>query len=321
MAEEAPSGEQVPVTHIVVTVHAIRTYGEWQGRLEELVAERLRDSPPAARPLFCHYRYGFFSLLAFYFAPTRWLQVRRFRTDLERLIGRYPAVERIDIFAHSFGTYLASWALGAKPRSKTLPRVANLVLAGSVLRRTHPWLDWIDRRVSRVVNECGDLDHVLLLNQLVVPFAGAGGLLGFPDIRDARSRSAVFPDWTQRILRAARRRCELVSQPVLGPHHMRPTGRATRARARGEAAHGVAWRALVHAQQFDGPEAHARRRDGGRGLRVYPGPLPGDRRATPARRGTPGRKRLREARANGERPNPRPVCCRLAGGRSAPPPA
>ena len=179
MAEEAPSGEQVPVTHIVVTVHAIRTYGEWQGRLEELVAERLRDSPPAARPLFCHYRYGFFSLLAFYFAPTRWLQVRRFRTDLERLIGRYPAVERIDIFAHSFGTYLASWALGAKPRSKTLPRVANLVLAGSVLRRTHPWLDWIDRRVSRVVNECGDLDHVLLLNQLVVPFAGAGGLLGF----------------------------------------------------------------------------------------------------------------------------------------------
>ena len=119
MAEEAPSGEQVPVTHIVVTVHAIRTYGEWQGRLEELVAERLRDSPPTARPLFCHYRYGFFSLLAFYFAPTRWLQVRRFRTDLERLIGRYPAVERIDIFAHSFRDILASWAL---ERQTTLPR-------------------------------------------------------------------------------------------------------------------------------------------------------------------------------------------------------
>ena len=179
MAEEAPSGEQVPVTHIVVTVHAIRTYGEWQGRLEELVAERLRRQSTPARPLFCHYRYGFFSLLAFYFAPTRWLQVRRFRTDLERLIGRYPAVERIDIFAHSFGTYLASWALcrnHAPRRCRALPISCS---PEAFCRRTYPWLDWIDRRVSRVVNECGDLDHVLLLNQLVVPFAGAGGLLGF----------------------------------------------------------------------------------------------------------------------------------------------
>lgn len=163
--------------HLVITVHGIRTYGDWQGRLERLA---LTEPGRAGGDLaFVHYSPGYVGALFYWFAPCRWLAVRRFRIELEATLERYPHAVRLDIFAHSFGTHLATWALTQRPRRRALPKVANLVLAGSVLRIGHPWHLFQGSLVDRIVNDCGIADRVLLFNQVGTPLAGAAGRFGF----------------------------------------------------------------------------------------------------------------------------------------------
>src|SRR4051795_6212026 len=90
--------------HIVVTVHGIRTYGEWQSRLEKVVHLHLSNHIK-----FKHFRYSYFSLLAFWFPPIRWFQVRRFAKELAAIMAEKP--HRLDLVGHSFGTHLIGWAL------------------------------------------------------------------------------------------------------------------------------------------------------------------------------------------------------------------
>jgi hypothetical protein len=111
--------------HLVITVHGIRTYGQWSARLCRLLY--------AAEPTIdvVNYTYGYFSLIAFLVPPLRWLATRRFRDVLRREVSR-EAWDRIDIVAHSFGTHLAAWALaGLSPTEKC--RINTLILCGSVL--------------------------------------------------------------------------------------------------------------------------------------------------------------------------------------------
>ena len=60
-------------THLVITVHGIRTYGDWQDELKKL----LEAAEPGVTVRM--YRYGFFSSLAFLIPPLRWLVGRQFR--------------------------------------------------------------------------------------------------------------------------------------------------------------------------------------------------------------------------------------------------
>jgi hypothetical protein len=70
----AGQGEQLnPQRHLIITVHGIRTYGQWQRRLERLV----RSSEPKVE--FYHYHFGYFSLFAYVTLIFRWLETRRFR--------------------------------------------------------------------------------------------------------------------------------------------------------------------------------------------------------------------------------------------------
>ena len=70
--------------HLVVTVHGIRTYGNWQRELDEL----LRAAEPGVRVL--RYQYGFFSSLAFLVPPLRWLVARRFRSFWVEAVKSMP---------------------------------------------------------------------------------------------------------------------------------------------------------------------------------------------------------------------------------------
>ncbi|MBX3569353.1 MAG: PQQ-binding-like beta-propeller repeat protein [Rhizobiaceae bacterium] len=169
------------VRHLVVTVHGIRTHGEWQERLERLADEALRGGarPSLGRPEFVHRRYGFFSIPAFFTPYVRWLQAKRFRRELRNLVGLYPDLQRLDLFCHSFGTYVVVRAIDDATPAVPLPRIGRLVLAGSVLPRDYPWDELVGERVEQVVNECGERDNILFLNRLVIPFLGAAGLLGF----------------------------------------------------------------------------------------------------------------------------------------------
>jgi CheY-like chemotaxis protein len=157
--------------HLIVTVHGIRTFGQWQRRLQESVAAQDPDVT------FCHFTYGYFSILAFIFPPTRWILVRRFRRELVSLITRTnPA--RVDVIGHSFGTHLIGWALRGLAKEAPI-KIDTVILAGSVLRSGFFWADLIPFRVRRVVNDCGVRDTVLLASQFLVPLTGMAGRIGF----------------------------------------------------------------------------------------------------------------------------------------------
>ena len=158
--------------HLVITVHGIRTFGDWQGRLEKEILAKSR-SPITVH----HFVYGYFSMMGFIIPFTRWLLVRRFKRELIDLVKRSKP-SRIDIVAHSFGTHLVSWALRDLPADLKL-QVNTLILAGSVLRSDFYWADLMPGRVTRVINDCGASDVALIASQFLVPLTGMAGRTGF----------------------------------------------------------------------------------------------------------------------------------------------
>ena len=163
--------------HLILTVHGIRTYGRWQERLEGLLKTEIAQSGHDIEIDGRHYRYGFFTLFSFLIPFLRNLAVRRFKMHLEAVLDEGP-FDRINIVAHSFGTYLTINALASlNPVYRT--RIDTVILCGSVLPP-----DWnlsqtigANRVVRRLINDCGNRDGVLLLTLLVYG-VGMGGRLG-----------------------------------------------------------------------------------------------------------------------------------------------
>ena len=171
-------------SHIVITVHGIRTYGQWQSRLGRL----LEAAEPGITVV--NEKYGYFSIFGFIFPPTRWLVTRRFR---RRLLDAVTSKRwsRIDLVGHSFGTHLIAWGLsGIKPEDR--PNINTVILAGSVLKSTFPWEHFLGKSISRLVNECGTLDRILLLNQLSVLFTGMAGRIGFHGMTGSRFQNRYY---------------------------------------------------------------------------------------------------------------------------------
>lgn len=157
---------------VVVTVHGIRTFGQWQDRLRDLIHKRAPDV--IVEP----FRYGYFSALAFAFPFFRWLAVLFFRARLRDLIRRHPDA-RFVFVAHSFGTHLTMHGLKGLRKGET-PRIDLIILSGSVLRPNFNWPRFMEKvPVRQVVNDCGINDSVLILSQFVVLLTGMAGRVGF----------------------------------------------------------------------------------------------------------------------------------------------
>jgi pimeloyl-ACP methyl ester carboxylesterase len=175
-------------SHLIITVHGIRTFGNWQERLEHLVTSGRASSQLE----FVNYKFGFFSVVSFIVPFTRWLLVRRFRDELLRLQASKPRT-RIDLVGHSFGTHLIAWAIASLPVDSKIT-IHTVILSGSVLRSAFPWHEYIGTRVKRVINDCGSRDGVLLLSQFLVFFTGMAGRSGFSGSTSAtfRNRYSIF---------------------------------------------------------------------------------------------------------------------------------
>src|ERR1700724_308558 len=133
---------------ILITVHGIRTFGQWQNRLKALVQ---KENPAVIVEA---YGYGYFAAPAFVFPPFRWFQVRTFRRHLRNLLRQHGDVS-VSIVAHSFGTYIVARGLRGL-KTDEIPKVRNLILSGSVLKSNFNWSALFQTgRVQRVVNECG----------------------------------------------------------------------------------------------------------------------------------------------------------------------
>jgi tetratricopeptide (TPR) repeat protein len=196
----APREDGAGPNHLVITVHGIRTYGGWQTKLEQLLT--------AAEPgiIVRNFQFGYFSSVAFLVPFLRWIVARQFRKYLVHAIRSMPPDARIDVVAHSFGTYLAASALKAVPRGR---RINTMILAGSVLRPTFPWFKYQEAgTLGRVVNECGLNDNVLLLCQATALMLGMAGRVGFQTMigddfanRYFRGGHALYFDPDQQFIR------------------------------------------------------------------------------------------------------------------------
>jgi WD40 repeat protein len=170
--------------HLVITVHGIRTFGQWQERLEVLA----KQVSPGIEVY--NYHYGYFSVLAFLIPPLRWIVTLAFRKAL--LTETRKGWERVDVVAHSFGTHLVAWALYRIP-AKDRPRIHTVILAGSVLKPSFPWHNIvIDGGIKRLINDCGIRDNVLIANQLFVLFSGLAGRIGFSGMTHGRCLNRYF---------------------------------------------------------------------------------------------------------------------------------
>jgi WD40 repeat protein len=168
---------------LIITVHGIRTFGQWQERLESLVT----DDPKGQGIEFANYKYGYFSVVAFIIPFFRWLVVRQFRKEMISLCDS-KLWSRIDLVGHSFGTHIIGWAVSGLP-SESKISVHTIILSGSVLRSGFPWHNLLNKRVKRLVNDCGTKDAVLLLSQFLVLFTGMAGRTGFGGATSAAFRN------------------------------------------------------------------------------------------------------------------------------------
>jgi hypothetical protein len=155
----------------VISLHGIRTHGEWQKQLtEHLNSADLKAKAP---------NYGWFSAWRFLFASQRQKQIEKFREEYTNFILAHPGVLP-SIVAHSFGSYIVATCL-----ENYGMKFDRIILAGSIVREDFPWGTLLDRgRVTRVLNDVGHRDIWSHFAMLAVPDAGPSGWKGFSSDAD-----------------------------------------------------------------------------------------------------------------------------------------
>lgn len=161
----------------VVSVHGIRTYGEWQNKLRSLIAAM------APNVNYHTHKYGYFSTIAFMVPALREVEVQRLVLHLGNLLNQNRD-KSIIVFSHSFGTFIATKALEELCR-QGYRNVRRLVLSGSVLPSNYDWRYLISCDVE-IINDCAQDDLVLWASEAFVLQTGMAGKCGFFGIENAK---------------------------------------------------------------------------------------------------------------------------------------
>lgn len=170
-------GSKIARTHIqgnvsALTVHGIRTFGQWQERLKRIVQAE------ASYIDFFSYKYGYFSTVFFAIPYFQKKEVFKLKSAIQRLSSNFPEKEFV-IFAHSFGTFLVAKALMLLCKEGAPLRVKSIVLSGSVLKSSFDWSFLDSYPGLLLVNECGGSDAILCLSEAFIPMTGMAGRTGF----------------------------------------------------------------------------------------------------------------------------------------------
>lgn len=175
---------------LVITVHGIRTFGQWQRRLEAVTLAEANARGDTVT--FKHKTYGYFSVFAFLNPLSRRAEVRRFSEELESLLSNQTdeVYDRVCLVGHSFGTHIIAHAL--QNLSDGLKKIDTVIFSGSVLRRLFPWPLLLGKRVVRLVNDCGLRDDILPLNAILPFGSGVAGRNGFDGIEDSKFSNRFF---------------------------------------------------------------------------------------------------------------------------------
>ena len=118
----------------MVTIHGIRTRGQWQKQITPYLA-RYGLVP-------YHIDYGWFRAFRFFFPWWRKKQIQKVRVELRSLLEK-AETPRVSIIAHSFGTLIAMECLKSDNGDLRYDRV---VLTGSIVPRDFDWKSTFERR-------------------------------------------------------------------------------------------------------------------------------------------------------------------------------
>lgn len=170
---------------VIIALHGIRTYGAWQEQLEKLVGQHCKNFN------YLPYKYGVFSIFSFIFPPFRIFQILLFykcmRSHEKSLIDK-------DIYfvAHSFGTYILAYALKYYSTFFKGLKIKRLILSGSALKSTFDWSGLFGKYDFQLINDCGNQDSTLCLNQAIIPGVGMAGRTGFVGLNNERMVNRFF---------------------------------------------------------------------------------------------------------------------------------
>ncbi|MFW2470346.1 esterase/lipase family protein [Burkholderia pseudomallei] len=162
------AGAIAPREHVVVLVHGIRTYAEWQERLAAHLTEAGFEH---VYPI----GYGFFDALRF-LCPffTRQQPIDRVTREIRTIKAKHGSAD-ISVVAHSFGTYVLSKILD----EATDLRFHRIVLCGSIVPTKYRWDKVVDRVKGSVVNDVGTKDYWPVAASKASWGYGASGTFGF----------------------------------------------------------------------------------------------------------------------------------------------
>jgi pimeloyl-ACP methyl ester carboxylesterase len=160
-------GKEVQEKTIVVLIHGIRTFAEWQDKVKNEFSQDLNITVIAIG-------YDYFDLLRFwcpwYF---RNAPIRRVEQQLRNITSENSHAKLV-VVAHSFGTYIISKILKSSPDI----RIERLLLCGSIIKTDWRW-DLVPQRPKLILNDVGDRDIFPVLAKATSWGYGASGTFGF----------------------------------------------------------------------------------------------------------------------------------------------
>jgi hypothetical protein len=158
-----------------ITIHGIRTQGKWQEDIDNNLKSKFNG-------IVCkNYKYNYFSAIKLLLPNFRNKVIADFKEKLIELLDETPNAKVI-FFAHSFGTYILLKALEQLPKDVDI-RIEKIILAGCVLKEDYDFKTLnsvVDK--SRIINDCGFNDGILLLSKYFCVDMGMAGRSGFVGI-------------------------------------------------------------------------------------------------------------------------------------------
>lgn len=167
-------GEKPSDWPVVITIHGIRTTGDWQREFTDVLTQHGFRHVPLG--------FGFFKAVSLLMPWSRARKVEWFRRIYS---DKFANAERLpSVVAHSFGSYIVTKAMLKYDDI----RFDKVILCGSIVSRKYPWSTVLTQRnqADAVLNEAGGRDMWAGLVEWLVSDAGSSGVSGFEDTADGR---------------------------------------------------------------------------------------------------------------------------------------
>jgi len=154
---------------ICMTLHGIRTHGEWQYKLKHLLENKYKNIDVKCLT------FGFKDVITFILPLFgKATAIRYIKKQLNDILPQHEHHIKV-IVAHSFGTYIIAKIISKNPTFN----FDRVIFCGSVVNERFPWEDLNNFPKDGFVNECGTKDIWPILAKAGNIYYGDAGASGF----------------------------------------------------------------------------------------------------------------------------------------------